>query len=619
MSTLLDNNLIYLQNHYSEIYRTVIQELNNSHSTEFRLIDNENGMVNLEFLPDSILMYSALDPEQECIRWLESLPITEQINRDIVMYGIGLTYHLAAVLRKYPNSRVFLYEPEVAVFIQFMHVVDLPALFGNSNIMHISVGKTEEIRNSFIYYTSRFADLRHYHVEIPFYSNVKTKEFLEYLKVYKEQRIDKLAESGFHNLFGNQMYINIVRNLPNMLMTNSFHAFKNSFKGSAAIIVGGGPSLAEDVKYIEKLSDEWLIIAAGSSVQSLLHFGVTPHLIVSMDPGQYNANVFRGTNLSDIPLLYFPPIHHEILQLHPNNNIHAYYKDDEIVNMFVPQENNDYQFRPTFSVTGTAIQAAAYMGVSTVLFAGQDLSYPGQQMYAAGASHLGNIPSSTISKDLVFEVNTVRGGKNPTTYSMLNILRDIEDLIDETKDVHFINITAQGAVIKGASHVDAEQLVQTHAITTYNFGSIRDVLQEPIISNDLQMGLPSIINKISSLISELAELRIVCNNIERDLKLLKDWSRTRPNKAMKLLAELEKYWAAILRTEGFTKLVGNWMAIELNDYDRRVIEIEKEQQLIKKISLLDQILGKFTGQMLQHLPTIQDEFEDTLKKLQAME
>ncbi|WP_461671222.1 hypothetical protein, partial [Mycobacterium tuberculosis] len=165
---------------------------------------------------------------------------------------------------------------------------------------------------------------------------------------------------------------------------------------------------------------------------------------------------------------------------------------------------------------------------------------------------------------------------------------------------------------------DVNSLIEKHSDVNWKFDSILNVLSDSVVYNDLQSQLPGIINKISLMVSELSELRSICTRVEKDLLLIKDLSRTRPNRVNKLLAELEGYWAAALSSKGFKDLIEYWMVLELNDYDRRVIEIEKEPQLIKRAELLDRVLGKFIRQMLEQLPRIQKELEVTLLKLKEL-
>src|SRR5690606_38316549 len=110
-----------------------------------------------------------------------------------------------------------------------------------------------------------------------------------------------------------QPYRNSIRNLVKISQSISIESLKNKFRGCSVLVVGAGHSLEIDIENIRQYKDRLLIIAAGSSIQSLLHYGIEPHMVVSMDPGVATGRAFENSNTKKIPLVFVPQIYFNIL------------------------------------------------------------------------------------------------------------------------------------------------------------------------------------------------------------------------------------------------------------------------------------------------------------------
>src|SRR5690606_38331900 len=122
-------------------------------------------------------------------------------------------------------------------------------------------------------------------------------------------RSNHLSELSFEYEFGTLPYRNSIRNLEVVRKSTSIKALKDLYKGCTALVVGAGPSLELDIPQIKENYDRLFIIAAGSSIQSLLYYGIKPHLIVSIDPAEINGKVFENVDTSNVPLVYVPQIY----------------------------------------------------------------------------------------------------------------------------------------------------------------------------------------------------------------------------------------------------------------------------------------------------------------------
>jgi len=608
MNTLFETNISYLKSNMPDLYNVIRNRIESDEASHYELITD--GVLNIKHLKEQskYLLYSKYDPTHESERWLESYDKDMSSNKNCILYGLGLTYHLAAILTKYPEIKIFIYEPEIDIFIEALKVISVETLFNHKNIVRIFVGKEDKTLSRFLedlYYYAKFPIVL---LDIPIYRTIDINYILKFVKAVDKINMQKIMITGFGERFGDITYINSIRNIPKLMSTPSIKLLKGQFKGCTALIVGGGPSLQYDIEYIKENRDHLFIIAAGSSIQSLMHFGVTPHMIVSMDPGAANANIFIKSNskYNDIPLLYIPQIHHEIINIHSENNVFGYFSNDPIINYYIDIYNKDYLFEPTYSVTGTAIQAAIYMGADEIILAGQDLSFPGSQRYSPGASHFKHAGQSKAENELSEEVDNVVGGKNPTNLSMLKTKENIEELIQGYNNITFINTTSQGAVIKGSTYTPIREVLFQNNETKYDFEQIKDIIQN--VSVQLNEDFSEVRAKTIGILKALDEYSRTSRRVLNKLDKLVQQSTINGIKAEATLRSIEDAWRKVVLDEVFIAIVEEWMVLDISQYDQKILDVFKETDIVKKAKLLQEVLGSFCEKLLGKLPIMKEEF-----------
>lgn len=78
------------------------------------------------------------------------------------------------------------------------------------------------------------------------------------------------------------------------------------YEGKALIFIGMGQSLNDQVKYLKKLSDRYILISTNSSCEYLLNNGITPHYVILLDgrPGTWTMDL--GDKAKDITAIFGP-------------------------------------------------------------------------------------------------------------------------------------------------------------------------------------------------------------------------------------------------------------------------------------------------------------------------
>lgn len=616
MTDLLQQNLIYLYNNKRDTFDLIQDYLDNVNEKNCKLIINDDGSVNLSYTLASGIKMLYSEDLAEITQWVEEQAYLENGQYDVVMYGLGLTHHLAKLIEMNSRLNFYIMEPEVDIFIEALKVIEIDQLLQHPQVKQLSIGNQPLQFKVFHTLVNTYSTLQQIDVFIPYYAEINIEDMRAFYEFNYLSRESKLIEIGFEKQFGTQPYRNSIRNVEKMLFSQPISELKNKFEGCTALVIGGGPSLAVDLEKIKKYKDKLLIIAAGSSIQPLLRHGLEPHLMVSMDPGQANGKVYENVDTSGIPLVFVPQIYADILNIHSNYNCYAWFQNDVIVNYLFSDIEVDYKFVPTNSVSGTAIQVAKYLGAKQILFAGQDCSFPNNEYYARGSEHVNESQlKKKVSKgNLVVE--NVSGTTNFTDISMKSVLENIERLISTIEDITFINTSSLGAKIKGADYIPFLEAANNINSNDYNFNEIKVVLGDNLKLNNIVV--EDTLSRIRNFISTSEQL---IEQSESSLKLIRkidELSRRQPDKAMNTLAKLEQEFSVVTRHPIFENIITVWNRGLTRSYDQQVVRIATEPTMIGKSKLLNEIVVPFIEAIIHSFRELINEFQQLQEKIHLL-
>ncbi|RMH62828.1 MAG: DUF115 domain-containing protein [Bacteroidetes bacterium] len=203
------------------------------------------------------------------------------------------------------------------------------------------------------------------------------------------------------------------------------------------LVVGDGPSLTEGVDLVRSLRDRAPVLAVYEAYPALCAAGLTPDVVVAIDPERPPAPVPPDTPALVPPLVYFPAVPPEVLDRWSGLRLVAY-----------PQRP-DHPLRPlqeayprgTLFSAGSTLHAttdlAVKMGAGRILLVGADFTQPD----ADAADEAGNLLNG-------------HGEPVGTTRAHRGALRDFERYVLAHPDVQFINASRRGAVILGTTYYD---------------------------------------------------------------------------------------------------------------------------------------------------------------------
>jgi len=254
----------------------------------------------------------------------------------------------------------------------------------------------------------------------------------------------------------------------------SIAAVGDALRGLPMVIVAPGPSLARNAHLLHQLRGRAVIAAFSHSLRPVLAAGVTPDLVITVDPQDVRYH-FDGCDVSDTCLVNAVTAHPALFELgaprcltmSANCSI-----DDWMFQAF----GEDAEAPGGGSVATTALSLALRWGCDPVVFVGLDLSFPGGTYYvgtsvdggaraevddtghmrvagwSAGfrAMKAGGGPSAMEERTV--ELPGWHGGTVPSSFMFSMFHRWFVDRLASVTDVAVVNCTEGGAFIPGMTH-----------------------------------------------------------------------------------------------------------------------------------------------------------------------
>lgn len=243
-------------------------------------------------------------------------------------------------------------------------------------------------------------------------------------------------------------------NVPNFF--TSLVPLKNRFDGKTALILAGGPSLDQEIDWIISHRPQLFLIAVSRISARLREVGISPDLVVTVDPHPISFTVSRQMFEFDhrTILVAGNHAHPSIVNRWPHRLLHT---DDLLPwkERVAPDETplnpvgNLISAGPT--VTHTCVTLAAYLGFTTIAFAGLDLCHAANgQTHAKGSSESAAGPLLDYTAVAVTTNLGEPAWTTPDYHAGITAMASLAKFF--APRVMLINPSAHGARIDGVIH-----------------------------------------------------------------------------------------------------------------------------------------------------------------------
>ena len=344
-------------------------------------------------------------------------------------------------------------------------------------------------------------------------------------RVFWEEALDKFnifssTESGYaiNNIFIDSQLKNLSLNeIP-------VQRLENSLQGLTAIIMGGGPSLDENIDWIRDNQAKLVIFAAARISERLKKEKIEPDFFVTVDPHAVSYDNSKSM------LMYGD----SAILVHSNNanaklvaewtGLHTY------LGLRFPWQDTQHKQPDNLNIVGptvtnTMASVAGFLGAKQVIFSGVDFCY-GKN----GQSYESNSVESKLGKYLDTSTNrvtTYSGRVAETTPSFANARKGMEDLVAyaiKFFENTFFTLSEEAAKIEGVAYSSTNNI----QLSEQDKHKTIDLIKDKLAFN------------LSDYKAHLADAKSYCQEIQTLCKEVTELSRKGKKTAKQLFIDLDK-------------------------------------------------------------------------------
>lgn len=553
-----------------------LEELESKERQGIQIVEAQNGEPTLTVQVEGKTRYlhSRYNPTYEAEKLFDSCDDIDE-NCNLVIYGAGLGYHIKEAIKRFPQARYYIVEPNLELLYTFLENVELK----DCNIKNL-----EGISNNLIELDSKIPDYSFKYPKIikilwlKGYIETFAEEFSDFRKIYLMSLKNEKQRANFLRSFQERTVTNEISNIREVLESKQLLAGDlSAWKDKTAIIVAAGPSLDEEIENLRQIKEKGMayIFAVGSAVNTLLSNGIYADALFSYDPSEKNQIVvkkIKDEKITNIPILFGGGIGSETLKGYTGIKFYVKNGSNYILNYFLKSELDtpEVKLGPTISIM--AIDAAFHMGFSNIILVGQNLGTVKNKIYSSGIDYQSS--RITFAEQYTEIEKSVQGEEIRTSPTYLAMRHGIEAVIKvNTGDAKVWNATRHGLAIKGAEYKPLSELMKNME---------EDIVTKEWIGNRVDVGYD-----VDNILEKVELLEVLKKECERQYqRLCSIVEDIKKDSRLGLFKKVSKQ---------YTKLHFNLKRIEDNDYSALFIlpaMVQEYHGLIRKIEHLNSIEDK---------------------------
>jgi hypothetical protein len=326
-------------------------------------------------------LHSLVDPRREGERLISTLKDEEFL----IFLGLGGGFTIEAALARRETGRVLIIEYDINGLAELFCSREYVKILGDPRV-HVLADPSAEILERYIlenYQPALSGGIR----SLPLRARVEfsSRHFSQATEAIQNALGRLSADYSVQAYFGTRWFSNIIRNLKRAEEQESpvppIRRGANGLRHAA--IIAAGPSLDAQLPLLAEKRDSMFLIAADTSLPALLHRGLEPDAVVSIDCQHISYYHFMWGLPSHIPLfldLASPPLVAG-RAAHPR-----FFSGGHPLTNYI---SRFWRFIPPVDTSGANVTYAAFslaenLGAEKIDLYGADFSYPLGRVYARG-------------------------------------------------------------------------------------------------------------------------------------------------------------------------------------------------------------------------------------------
>lgn len=511
--------------------------------------ETSKGEPNLKVLIDGVekTFHSSENAAEEAQAWFSSLNLYQ--TKVIFVYGVGAGHYFHAAkswLEEEKERRlVFLEDDLEVVYHLFNSEIGRELLTHDQTFLYflernekgnLTESSFDAIPAIFFLHQPVFSSLK-------LYQDVKAETVEDCKKLvgyYKNFNTFQLLEQL---TYGRQFFANYYRNLLELSESKCADRMFEGFQGIPAIICGAGPSLDKNRALLESLSDHALVIAGGSSMNTVNADGWLPHFGIAVDPNlsQY-SRMFMNQGY-EVPYFFRNRVFPEALRLLHGEHLYVSGSGGyQIAKWFEEQLGIEGKnLEEGTNVVNFGIAIAAALGCSPIILVGVDMAYTDGKSYASGILphpilDLGQQPKTRSLNEQVIEKDDINGKPVHTLWKWIQESVWISQFSITKPEVKVINATEGGIGAEAVPNMPLKQVKDQYLKTSVDLETLIHVrVQES--SFDKKMDADAVADKMRLLSVSLKKCKGYCSTLIAEFKKVSDLIRQTDQENPKLITD----------------------------------------------------------------------------------
>lgn len=426
---------LVLKKKYPVLYRKIL-ECKDKIPDNYQLSWSKTGDLALDVLTDSgdIRINSMYNPWSEAVLFVQNL-VGEKRNKEYVILGFGMGYHLEVILRECPYAKIKVLENDLYQLAIAFSYRDLSWVFEKERVELIYCSKAEDYFN-YLNKTERSANVGIWYPSIRTIADDNLRESLENYK---------LELSSIENI-GSELEYNFFANIEKKDAEVS--SLKQKFQGKKIIFAAGGPSLDNAMELLKHRKEGSILVCVGKVARKLLAADIQPDYIVMTDGMAKTQWQIRGIEECGVPLVYLCTATRSVVEAYKGKRYIAFQEGFPLAEEYAVK--NSYSlYQSGGSVSTFALDMLLRFECRQIICIGLDLGYPGEKTHAAG------LGSKVANNKNMRKVEGITSEYIYTSKTLDIYRRWIEKRIAEVKGTELLN-ASMGARIQGMKEVELE-------------------------------------------------------------------------------------------------------------------------------------------------------------------
>jgi len=562
----------FLSNNNKEvIIAEVVKAKNNQDTLKVKLEESE------------LFVHSSYHPEREAQQILKK-DLKQDFDSDthVVFFGLGLGYHVSQFTKKYQQNAYSIIEPSLEIFNVALDIIQLEETF-NENLKNLFIGDMYSVKQM-VNQIYKESATRVEIVILPAYKQLFSELLGEFLLESKNKIRQKRTELATNYNFQFNWIENSIKNHKHVLNTPNIldDNFKEMFKDKPVIIVSAGPSLSDDIESLRYIKQNNLayIFSVGSAINTLVTYDVIPDAVFSYDPGDKNHLVFEKMIDQDkdmIPLVYGSSVGHQLLENYRGPKYHFITSQDYTSRLiFGDQININNLIVDSPSIAVTTFQIVNKLGMTPIIFSGQNLGYLHNRRYAQGVDY--DFIDSELTEQEVSHAEEVKDvyGNNIKTNIGFNSMRNALEQFASTFKGEYYNTTKGGAAIEGIPFKTIEDVLNNNLQQSID-KKIWPINKKSYDLSDYDKKREDIQSSYEGFIEGQSRLEYTLNKIKEE---------TGKKKLEKLFTKIDNELTKFENNQFFTHFIVQSIRVEHDLLIQQINKTAKKETLEKKREII---------------------------------